>query len=163
MPQPDSITSSPSPSPSVASNKLTASLNAARRGESSTSSSPIRRTQGNLTPTARKQALRDFYNLDKSKNSGSTSDLDKADFDGKDYVDKLVRERNLSTLMLMENELVQGLTLAAYCLTEDIRNLDGERKSLVYDNYNKLISATETIRKVALMGGHGITVDENAS
>ena len=30
----------------------------------------------------------------------------------------------------------------------DIRNLDGERKSLVYDNYNKLIAATETIRKV---------------
>jgi vacuolar protein sorting-associated protein 51 len=33
---------------------------------------------------------------------------------------------------------------------EDIRNLDGERKSLVYDNYNKLIAATETIRKVLL-------------
>jgi vacuolar protein sorting-associated protein 51 len=37
---------------------------------------------------------------------------------------------------------------------EDIRNLDGERKSLVYDNYNKLITATETIRKVPLTGEH---------
>jgi vacuolar protein sorting-associated protein 51 len=161
MSQSTSITSSPSPS--VASSKLTASLNAARRGEPSTSSTPIRRGQGNLTPTARKQALRDFYNLDKSKNSSSTSELDKADFDGKDYVDKLVRERNLSALILMENELVQGLSPTALCLTEDIRNLDGERKSLVYDNYNKLIAATETIRKVSLMGGHRITVDENAS
>jgi vacuolar protein sorting-associated protein 51 len=161
MSQSTSITSSPSPS--IGSSKLTASLNAARRGESSTSSTSIRRTQGNLTPTARKQALRDFYNLDKSKNSSSTSELDKADFDGKDYVDKLVRERNLSTLMLMENELVQGLSPTTLRLTEDIRNLDGERKSLVYDNYNKLIAATETIRKVSFMGGHGITVDEDPS
>jgi len=117
MSQPTSVT--PSPSPSVTSSKLTASLNAARRGESSASSTPIRRTQGNLTPTARKQALRDFYNLDKSKNSSSTSELDKADFDGKDYVDKLVRERNLSTLILMENELVQGSSRA--CIMFDRR------------------------------------------
>lgn len=30
----------------------------------------------------------------------------------------------------------------------EIRALDGERKALVYDNYSKLIAATETIRKV---------------
>src|ERR1700731_5257369 len=91
-----------SPTPSNPSNKLTASLNAARRGESSIPSTPTRRTQGILTPTARKQALRDFYNLDKSKPISSTPDLDREDFDGKDYVDKLVREKNLSTLIMME-------------------------------------------------------------
>jgi len=32
----------------------------------------------------------------------------------------------------------------------DIRGLDGERKALVYDNYSKLIAATDTIRKVRL-------------
>lgn len=37
---------------------------------------------------------------------------------------------------------------------KDIRNLDGERKSLVYDNYNKLIAATETIRKVSSTREH---------
>lgn len=31
----------------------------------------------------------------------------------------------------------------------EIRGLDGERKALVYDNYSKLIAATETIRKVS--------------
>src|SRR5271170_5052499 len=97
----------PSPSPSLPS-KLTSSLQAARRGESPTPSTPTRRTQGILTPTARKQALRDFYNLDKSKPTSSITDLDREDFDGKDYVDKLVRERNLSTLIMMENDLVQG-------------------------------------------------------
>lgn len=30
----------------------------------------------------------------------------------------------------------------------EIGALDGERKALVYDNYSKLIAATETIRKV---------------
>jgi Vps51/Vps67 len=49
-------------------------------------------------------------------------------------------------------------------LIVDIRNLDGERKSLVYDNYNKLIAATETIRKVFKIGVFGLMgVDEDAS
>ncbi|MCJ1399343.1 hypothetical protein MMC11_002545 [Xylographa trunciseda] len=30
----------------------------------------------------------------------------------------------------------------------EIKGLDGERKALVYDNYSKLITATETIRKM---------------
>ena len=30
----------------------------------------------------------------------------------------------------------------------EIKGLDGERKALVYDNYSKLIAATDTIRKV---------------
>ena len=140
-----------SPTPSNPSNKLTVALNAARRGESSPSTPTPRRNPSILTPTARKQALRDFYNLDKSKpsSSSSTLELDKEDFDGKDYVDKLVRERNLTNLVAMENELVQGtFVIKTWIADLDIRNLDGERKSLVYDNYNKLIAATETIRKV---------------
>ena len=139
-----------SPTPSNPSNKLTVALNAARRGESSPSTPTVRRNPAILTPTARKQALRDFYNLDKSKSasSSSTIELDREDFDGKDYVDKVVRERNLSTLIAMENDLVQGIFHGASFVDLDIRNLDGERKSLVYDNYNKLIAATETIRKV---------------
>ena len=64
-------------------------------------------------------------------------------------MDKLVRERNLTNLVAMENELVQGtFVIKTWIADLDIRNLDGERKSLVYDNYNKLIAATETIRKV---------------
>jgi len=33
-------------------------------------------------------------------------------------------------------------------LVSDIRTLDGEKKALVYDNYSKLIAATDTIRKM---------------
>ena len=104
---------SPHPSsPSLSSHQLTASLNAARRGESPTPSTPSpRRPHPNLTSTARKQALREFYNLDKSKASGSTTELDKPEFDGKGYADKVVHEKNLRTLIALENELVQGLVL----------------------------------------------------
>lgn len=90
-----------SPPPSTAPSKLTASLNAARRGESPT---PTRLA---LTPTARKQALRDFYNLDRSKPLSAT-ELDREEFDGREYVDKLVKEKDLKTLISMENDLVQG-------------------------------------------------------
>jgi hypothetical protein len=100
----------PSPSPSTAPNKLTASFNAARRGESaSTSSTPPRRAQGILTPIARKQALRDFYNLDRTKPLSSSTELDKEGFDGKEYVDKIVKEKNLKILITLENDLVQGI------------------------------------------------------
>lgn len=37
----------------------------------------------------------------------------------------------------------------------EIRGLDGERKALVYDNYSKLITATDTIRKVREFLGIG--------
>jgi len=56
----------------------------------------------------------------------------------------------------MENDLVQGISRGVSFVDVDIRNLDGERKSLVYDNYNKLIAATETIRKVLTPGGYGV-------
>lgn len=36
----------------------------------------------------------------------------------------------------------------ANCSLEEIRGFDGERKALVYDNYSKLIGATDTIRKM---------------
>ncbi len=32
----------------------------------------------------------------------------------------------------------------------EIRSLDGERKALVYDNYSKLIAATDTIKRVCM-------------
>jgi len=100
---------SSSSSPSLSSNKLTASLNAARRGESSSPSTPPSSRRPQLSATARKQALRDFYNLDKSKTTiHTTIELDKPDFDGRDYVDRVVREKGLGTLLRMENEIVQG-------------------------------------------------------
>ncbi|KAL9114129.1 MAG: hypothetical protein Q9227_001901 [Pyrenula ochraceoflavens] len=109
-------------------------------------------------------ALRDYYNLKNppSGHSGRTdsiasastiaagpqaesrtsldsddhiqSALDDPTFSPDDYVQKLLETASLNKILKAESTLVS-----------EIRTLDGERKALVYDNYSKLIRATETI------------------
>lgn len=47
---------------------------------------------------------------------------------------------------VLEREGLQGLLKIEGALLNEIRELDGERKALVYDNYSKLIAATDTIK-----------------
>ncbi|KOS17932.1 Vacuolar protein sorting-associated protein 51 -like protein [Escovopsis weberi] len=92
-------------------------------------------------------ALREYYNLraaaaapprieipDSEVPSG---ELDAPDFRPDEYVAKITAESTLQEL----------LRLYARVLGE-VRALDAEKKALVYDNYSKLIDATETIRKM---------------
>jgi hypothetical protein len=65
--------------------------------------------------------------------------LDRDGFDAGTYVRKLLEREGLEGVLKVENELVG-----------EIRGLDGDRKALVYDNYSKLISATDTIKRVGL-------------
>ena len=44
--------------------------------------------------------------------------------------------------------LSRRTTIVSYLLLSEIRSLDSEMQTLVYENYNKFISATDTIRKV---------------
>ena len=39
-----------------------------------------------------------------------------------------------------------------------IKDLDGERKALVYDNYSKLIAAADTIGKVCMHNSVGLAL-----
>jgi hypothetical protein len=102
-------------------------------------------------PRRNRAALRDYYNI-KAIASGDASEqqfpndqlphsplaaLDARDFDAGAYVRNLLEKEGLEGVLKVENELVS-----------EIRGLDGERKALVYDNYSKLIAATDTIRKV---------------
>lgn len=61
-------------------------------------------------------------------------DIDSPAFDAKSYYDQLITTTNLTTLLRRENEL----------LTE-MRELDSERQSLVYNHHHELIAATDTI------------------
>ncbi|KAI0090151.1 Vps51/Vps67-domain-containing protein [Irpex rosettiformis] len=61
-------------------------------------------------------------------------DLDSAAFDAKAYYEQLITTSSLPTLLKKENEL----------LTE-IRELDSERQSLVYNHHHELIAASDTI------------------
>ncbi|KAI4928169.1 uncharacterized protein J4E92_005652 [Alternaria infectoria] len=111
-------------------------------------------------PAARRNraALREFYGLKNaprdatpdariSEESSRTqlgpeedetlTELDAADFNAEAFVEALLAKEGLKGVLKVEADLVS-----------QIRNLDSDRKSLVYDNYSKLLSATSTIRRM---------------
>ncbi|KAH3941418.1 hypothetical protein HBH70_229480 [Parastagonospora nodorum] len=109
-------------------------------------------------PPARRNraALREFYGLKNAPKDGDAkiseessrtelgpeedetlTELDAADFDAEAFVNSLLAREGLKGVLKVEADLVS-----------QIRNLDSDRKSLVYDNYSKLLSATSTIRRM---------------
>ncbi|KFA66908.1 hypothetical protein S40285_02296 [Stachybotrys chlorohalonatus IBT 40285] len=87
-------------------------------------------------------ALREYYNLRAPRielpdSEVPASDIDGDDFDADEYVKKVVSQSNLEDLLRLYTRVVG-----------EVRALDAEKKALVYDNYSKLITATETIRKL---------------
>ncbi|EXJ89977.1 hypothetical protein A1O3_03044 [Capronia epimyces CBS 606.96] len=69
--------------------------------------------------------------------SSLTARLDDPDFEAESYVSDLLKTAGLRDILRTESTLVS-----------EIRNLDGERKALVYDNYSKLIKAVGTIAEM---------------
>lgn len=102
-----------------------------------------------LPPTskrANRAALREFYKLRAPRIAigGSevpAGDLDDPDFNADDYVARVVDNSGLEDVLRLYTRVVG-----------ELRALDAEKKALVYDNYSKLITATETIRKVSRTG-----------
>ncbi|CCF46632.1 hypothetical protein CH063_00624 [Colletotrichum higginsianum] len=107
---------------------------------------------------ANRAALREYYNLKKAAGGAPSlevtedsadrggfaehsevppSELDSPSFDADAYVRKALAENTLDDLLRVYTRVLG-----------EIRALDAEKKALVYDNYSKLISATETIRKM---------------
>ena len=123
-------------------------------------------------------ALRDYYGLKAAadgeapnairtqalnKSIGPVSELDREGFDAGAYVKDVLSKEALEGVLKIEGELISGklhhtllpevflrLSPCSDWLCAEIKNLDGERKALVYDNYSKLIAATDTIKKVLL-------------
>ena len=65
------------------------------------------------------------------------SNIDGAAFDADKYVSALLQQRSLEELVQRGNAMVS-----------EIKSLDSDMQMLVYENYNKFISATDTIRKM---------------
>ncbi|TVY15478.1 Vacuolar protein sorting-associated protein 51-like protein [Lachnellula arida] len=126
----------------------------------SSEASPSRGPSQAQPKRANRAALREYYNLKKAQEeSPSTpindaaseassihdssnsevleSELDHAHFDASTYISHALSTQSLSELLRTYNGVLT-----------DIRALDAEKKALVYDNYSKLIAATETIRKM---------------
>ncbi|XP_026104587.1 vacuolar protein sorting-associated protein 51 homolog [Carassius auratus] len=87
--------------------------------------------------------LKLYYGLnEEGKVADQAESLDPCDinglhFDPDVYLNKLRKECSLGELMDHES-----------CMVKQIRSLDSDMQTLVYENYNKFISATDTIRKM---------------
>ncbi|TPX57633.1 hypothetical protein PhCBS80983_g03697 [Powellomyces hirtus] len=64
-------------------------------------------------------------------------DIDSHAFNADLNLNKIMNEMSLPDLIQRDNDLVA-----------EIKQLDGDMKTLVYENYNKFISATDTIRRM---------------
>ncbi|KAH8867071.1 Vacuolar protein sorting-associated protein 51 like [Schistosoma japonicum] len=91
-----------------------------------------------LQRKAIKQRLKQFYGSDTNSSLTDRDDplnIDSPSFDAHLYLDKSLKTKDLSDLISEEK-----------VLTEQIRSLDSDMQTLVYDNYSKFINATDTIR-----------------
>ncbi|KAI0155086.1 Vps51/Vps67-domain-containing protein [Hypoxylon sp. FL1284] len=128
------------------------------------SSSPNASTSSSAAapPRRNRAALREYYNLKKQTpaptppqvevtdpfgESGDglqehysevpASEMDRPGFDAEAYVRRALAESGMEELLRLYTRVLG-----------ETRALDAEKKALVYDNYSKLITATETIRKM---------------
>uniref|UniRef100_A0A8D8WMA3 Vacuolar protein sorting-associated protein 51 homolog n=1 Tax=Cacopsylla melanoneura TaxID=428564 RepID=A0A8D8WMA3_9HEMI len=75
-----------------------------------------------------------------SKSSGGNPyDIDSPSFNSDLYLEKLLRECSLKQVMDEE-----------YAIKRDAQTLHSDMQTLVYENYNKFISATDTIKKMKM-------------
>ncbi|XP_058755949.1 vacuolar protein sorting-associated protein 51 homolog [Vicia villosa] len=91
--------------------------------------------------------LSSFYSPDPSISSNSTGitspkhasidDINSSEFDPDQYMNILVYKSNLEGLLQRHVEMAA-----------EIKNLDTDLQMLVYENYNKFISATDTIKRM---------------
>lgn len=99
--------------------------------------------RGDENNKRRRELLKTYYGINndtennETKTRKSICDIDDPNFDSDVYLKTLLKQKNLSELVDKEQQMVKS-----------IRELDSDMQMLVYENYNKFISATDTIRKM---------------
>jgi hypothetical protein len=81
--------------------------------------------------------LKSKASVDEPPASNDPYDINSAAFDADAFTQKLIREATLTQLMSQEAEVVR-----------QVGSLDSDMQTLVYENYNKFIAATDTIKKM---------------
>jgi hypothetical protein len=79
--------------------------------------------------------LASYYGLAGGGDEQIGDEIDRNDFQMEAYVHQLLECDGLETLLIKDDELVQ-----------EVKRLDSDMQMLVYENYSKFISATDTIR-----------------
>uniref|UniRef100_A0A1I8A855 Vacuolar protein sorting-associated protein 51 homolog n=1 Tax=Steinernema glaseri TaxID=37863 RepID=A0A1I8A855_9BILA len=72
-----------------------------------------------------------------TSNSGGPMDLNSSEFVAENYVSQLLKKKGLDELVQVEEDMVHN-----------IRRLDSDMQQLVYENYNKFLTATSTVRNM---------------
>ena len=81
--------------------------------------------------------LRQYYGVKGSENADQTLDINSEQFDANVYMKQTLGAKRLDELLSKQTTMLK-----------EIRSLDSEMQTLVYENYNKFISATDTIRRM---------------
>ncbi|KAJ8521901.1 hypothetical protein ONZ45_g1474 [Pleurotus djamor] len=128
---------------------------------SNAASPPSRRPgQPAAGKTRAKDLLRKHYGLGVGPpaplpgNLADPMNLDSSAFDAKAYYDQLIATSSLQGLLRRENELLSGIIVftsfinVSQATALEIRELDSERQSLVYNHHHELIAASDTIAAV---------------
>ena len=87
--------------------------------------------------------MANFYGVSELDDEGGdnaefdVTNIDSSSFDASAYVLRAVRDDELSDLLRADETLIT-----------EVQELNNDMQNLVYENYNKFISATDTIRKM---------------
>lgn len=145
-----------SPRPSISLSRTTSASTDTTTRSSSTTRAPA------PAPGAQRRnraALRDYYGLKAAATAdgGAKKDetapedvlpveeLDRPGFNAEQYVQEVLGREGLEGILRVEAGLIS-----------EIRGFGGEQKGLIYDNYSKLIGATDTIRRVCYAHAAGV-------
>lgn len=138
---PRSATSSPNPSASTSASASASAPNKRNNRAALREYYNLKKTPAAATPPLLEVTDTDSASLadaaDFPHSDVPTSEIDADGFDADAYVKSKLKDSSLEELLRTYTRVLG-----------EIRALDAEKKALVYDNYSKLITATETIRKV---------------
>ena len=75
--------------------------------------------------------------------------LDSPAFNARAYFKNFIKDKSVEEVLRRNNELFTGMLKRLIVrMRVEIRTLDSELQTLVYENYNKFISATDVIKNV---------------
>ncbi|CAG9537104.1 unnamed protein product [Cercopithifilaria johnstoni] len=74
---------------------------------------------------------------DGNKDKDDPLDISSTNFSSEAYLNDLFRKKNLDELVQVEEDMIHN-----------VRRLDSEMQQLVYENYNKFLTATTTVKKM---------------
>lgn len=76
------------------------------------------------------------------------NNIDSPSFNAKAYFKSFIKDKSVEEVLKKKSELQQGIN-SHLLKSLEIRTLDSDLQTLVYENYNKFISATDVIKNVS--------------